>query len=161
MSNLLVLTFDDTVQAGEALEALKHIQHEGLGKIDDAAVVVKDESGKVHVKNMTDTGVKWGAVTGGILGLLIASVFFPLAGLTLGAIGGGLVGKTLDMGVDKKFVKDVTETLKPGTSALFVIGSSDHKDAVLGTLRNFHGTIYQTTLDTEAVDQLRDALKDK
>ena len=160
MSQLVVLTFDDTEQAGQAFQALKKAQSSGHLKIDDAAVIVKDESGKVDVKNQMDTGVKWGAVGGGMIGLILASVFFPLAGLAIGALGGALVGKTLNMGVDQKFVKDVTESLKPGSSALFVIGSGN-PDVVIAALRPFQGTIHQTTLSTEAVEQLHDALKSK
>ena len=159
MSNLIVLTFEDTRQAGEVLEALKKAQSQGNLKIDDAAVIVKDETGKVNIKDQMDTGTKKGAIGGGLLGLLLAGVFFPLAGLAIGAVGGGLIGKTLDLGVDKKFVKDVTETLKPGTSALFVIGSHGNQDVVAAVLSPFHGTIYQTTLPTEAVEALYEALK--
>jgi len=160
MSELLVLTFDDTEQAVAALEALKKAGSSGYLKIDDAAVIVKDESGKIDVKNQTDTGTKWGAVGGGLIGLILASVFFPLAGLAIGAIGGALVGKSLNLGVDKKFVQDVTESLKPGSSALFVIGSGN-PDAIMAALRPFQGTIYQTTLPTEAVDELHEVLKSK
>jgi uncharacterized membrane protein len=158
MSNLLVLTFEDTEQAGQAFEALKKAQKGGYLKIDDAAVIVKQESGKVEIKNQLDTGVKWGAVGGGVLGLLLASIFFPLAGLAVGAIGGALVGKAMGLGVDKKFIRDVTETLKPGSSALFVIGSGGNADVVARSLSPFKGTIYQTTLPTEAVEALQDAL---
>ena len=158
MSNLIVLTFDDTEQAGQALEALKKAQSGGYVKIDDAAVIVKDESGKVEVKNQMDTGVKWGAVGGGVLGLLLAGLFFPLAGLAVGAIGGALVGKAMDLGVDKKFVQDVTEALKPGNSALFVIGSGNPA-AVRATFEPFKGTVLQTTLDTDGLNTLKDALK--
>lgn len=161
MSHLVVLTFDDTEQAGQAFEALKKAQSGGHLKIDDAAVIVKNESGKVEINNQLDKGVKVGAVGGGLLGLLLASVFFPLAGLAIGAIGGALVGKALDLGIDKKFVQDVTETLKPGSSALFVIGSGGRPDVVAAALRPFKGTIYQTTLPTEAVETLQDALKRK
>lgn len=160
MSELVVLTFDDTEQAGEAFESLKKMQHSGQLKIDDAAVIVKDESGKVHLKNQLDTGVKMGAIGGGLLGLLLASVFFPLAGLLIGALGGALIGKTLHMGVDQDFVKDVTESLQPGTSALFVMGSGEPA-AVRAALQPFQGTIYQTTLPPEAVDALKQALKNK
>jgi len=160
MSELVVLTFEDTEQAGEAFESLKRMQHSGQLKIDDAAVIVKDESGKVHLKNQLDTGVKMGAVGGGLLGLLLASVFFPLAGLLIGALGGALIGKTLHMGVDQDFVKDVTESLKPGTSALFVMGSGEPA-AVRAALQPFQGMVYQTTLPPEAVDALQQALKDK
>jgi uncharacterized membrane protein len=160
MSELVVLTFDDTEQAGAALEALKKASSGGHLKIDDAAVIVKDETGKIDIKNQMDSGTKWGAVGGGLIGLMLASIFFPLAGLAIGAIGGALVGKSLNLGVDKKFVKDVTETLKPGMSALFVIGSGN-PDVVIAALRPFQGTIYQTTLPTEAVDELHAALKKK
>jgi uncharacterized membrane protein len=161
MSHLIVLTFDDTVQAGEAYDAVKKAKSEGYLKLDDAAVIVKQESGKVEVKNQLDVGVKWGAVGGGMLGLLLASVFFPLAGLAIGAIGGALVGKSLDLGVDKKFVKEVTETLKPGSSALFLLVGEANPDVAVGILRPFQGSIYQTSLPTEAVEALQEALKSK
>jgi uncharacterized membrane protein len=160
MSELIVITFNDTDQAGKAFEALKKAQSGGSLKIDDAAVIVKQESGKVEIKNQLDTGVKWGAVGGGLVGLLLASIFFPVAGLAIGAFGGALIGKSLGLGVDKKFVKDVTEGLKPGSSALFVMGSGN-PDVVVAAFRPFQGTIYQTTLPTEAVDALKDALKKK
>lgn len=161
MSHLIVLTFEDTEQAGGAFEALKQAQSGGHLKIDDAAVIVKQESGKVEIKNQLDTGVKWGAVGGGVLGLLLGGVFFPLAGLAIGTIGGALVGKTLDLGIDQQFVKDVTESLKPGSSALFVMGSSDEPAVVFGALRPFQGTIHQATLSTEGVEALHEALKKK
>jgi len=159
MSSLVVLTFDDTLQAGQAYDALQKAQHDGFLRIDDAAVIGKDETGVVDVKNQADTGVKWGAVGGGMLGLLLGGVFFPLAGLALGVIGGALVGKSLDMGLDQKFVRDVSEALKPGSSALFIIGKADNQDAVIARLRPFRGTIYQASLDTEKVEALYDALK--
>ena len=161
MSHLVVLTFLDTEQAGQAFEALKQAQRSGHLKIDDAAVVVKQASGKVEIKNQLDTGVKRGAVSGGVIGLLLASVFFPLAGLAIGAIGGALVGKSLGKDVDQKFVRDVTETMKPGTSALFLIGSSGDPAVAIGALRPFQGTIYQTTLLTETVEALHEVLKNK
>ena len=161
MSNLVVLTFEDTVQAGQAYNALKKAQSAGHLKIDDAAVIVKQESGKVEIKNQLDIGVKRGVLGGSVLGLLLAGLFFPVAGLAIGVIGGALVGKTLDLGIDKKFVQDVTETLKPGTSALFVIGSGGHADRVASALRPFKGIIYQTTLPTESVEALRDVLRTK
>jgi hypothetical protein len=42
-----------------------------------------------------------------------------------------------------------------------VIGSAEHKDVVAGALRPFKGTVYQTTLPTEGVEALKDALKRK
>ena len=157
-AELIVITFKDTQQAGAVFEAMKRLRNAGGVELDDAAVIVKDEKGKVRVKNQLDTGVIWGALGGGTLGLLLASVFFPLAGIVIGAVGGALVGKTLDLGVDQKFVKDVTESLEPGSSALFLLGRGN-PDAITASLRPYQGTIYQTTLPTEAVEALERALK--
>jgi uncharacterized membrane protein len=78
MSNLVALTFADTEQAGQAFKALKQAQHGGHLQIDDAAVVFKQESGKVEIKNQLETGVKRGVLGVGVLGYILgveASVF--------------------------------------------------------------------------------------
>ena len=86
MSNLIVIVFDDPEEAGKVRETIKSVQQTGHIRLDDSAVVVKDKKGKVHIKNQVDRGIKVGAVSGGFLGLLIGSVFFPFAGIIVGAL---------------------------------------------------------------------------
>jgi uncharacterized membrane protein len=107
MSNLVVIVFDNETEAGKVREALNKLEHQGRISLDDSAVVVKDSSGKIHVKNQMDRGIIVGAVGGSLIGLLLGFVFFPIGGLVIGALGGALVGKFADLGVDQKFVKDV------------------------------------------------------
>lgn len=159
MSNLLVVLFDNMEEAGKVRETLRSVQRQDYINLDDAAVVVKDEDGKIHVKDETDRGVKIGAVGGGLLGLLLAGVFFPIGGLVIGAVGGALVGKTLDTGIDKKFIKDVEEQLQPGTSALFVIVRDAEPDVAVAALRPYKGTVLQTSFPPEAEEELRRILK--
>lgn len=161
MANLIVLTFQDTEQAGQAFEALKKAQSGGYLKIDDAVVIVKQQSGDVEAKNQLDSGIKGSVITGSVLGILLSGVFFPLAGLAIGAVGGALIGKNLGRAVDQKFVKDVTETLKPGSSALFVMGSSDDPVVVISALRSFQGSVYHATLPTDVLEEMRKALKNR
>ena len=128
-SNLIVLAFDNMEEAEKVHQALVHGKKEGLLQIDDAAVIVKDADGKVHVKNQISQGA-WSATgVGGLLGLLLGAIFFPIGGLVLGLAGGALVGRMMNVGVDGKFVKDVEAELKPGTSAIFVLGKGDHAAA--------------------------------
>ena len=104
---------DDAFWMSKAIDEALKAQSADIN-LDDSAVVVKDAEGEVHVKNEVDRGVAVGAVGGGALGLFIGGLLFPIGGLVLGALGGALVGKMLDMGVDKKFVDDVSEHLQPG-----------------------------------------------
>ena len=159
MSNLIVITFDNEEEAGKVREALKS-QSANIN-LDDSAVVVKDAEGEVHVKNEVDRGVAVGALGGGALGLLIGGLLFPVGGLVLGALGGALVGKMLDMGVDKKFVDDVSERLQPGTSALFVLVREANPNVALAALRPYKGEVIQTSLPPEAEAELRRILSQR
>ena len=158
-SNLIVLAFDDMEEAEKVHQALVHGKKEGVLQIDDAAVIVKDTDGKVHVKNQISRGT-WSATgVGGLLGLLLGAIFFPIGGLVLGLAGGALVGRMMNLGVDGKFVKDVEAELKPGTSAIFVLGKGD-PTATLAILRQYKGKVLQTTLSTDAEESLRKSLGD-
>ncbi len=159
MPNLLVITFDNPEEAGKVRESLKKLQKQGLISLDDSAVIVKDAEGKAHVKNELDRGVKVGAVGGGALGLLIGGLLFPIGGLLIGAAAGGLLGSLFDKGVSRDFVKDVTDDLQPNTSAIFIIVRATNANAALSVLRQYEGNVYQTSLDSEAEAQVREALK--
>lgn len=158
MSQLLVITFGERETAGQASERLKELQKGHGVSISDMAVVEKDEAGKVKVHHGIDTPTAGGAIIGGVLGLLLAFVFFPVAGLAIGALAGGFIGRSLGQNVDKKLVEDVTADLTENTSALFVIGESGSPSAVIGALEPYKGKVYQTTLDAETEAQLQAAL---
>ena len=159
MSHILVITFEDENQAPQVLHSLKSLEHERLLNLKDAAVIVKDAEGKVHIKNMTESGVKMGALTGGALGLLIGGLLFPVAGILMGVAGGALVGKTLETGVDKKFIHEVRDSLTPGSSGILFIVGSENVDVLISALEPYSGKIYQSSFDSEAEAGLRDALK--
>jgi uncharacterized membrane protein len=140
MSHLVVVTFDNAEEAGKMREALRSAERAAHLSLDDSAVIVKDEEGKIHVKNEMDRGV---------------NIFFPLAGLLAGVLGGGLVGKLADTGVDQKFVKEVSEDLQPGTSALFFIVREANPNVALAALKPYKGTVRHTSFPPEAEEELR------
>jgi uncharacterized membrane protein len=159
MSSLVVLTFDNPDEAHEVRRQMRELEKEGLVKMEDAAVLMKDTNGKLHVVNEADKTVVTGAAIGGLLGLLLF-VLFPVAGIALGAAGGALVGGAMNAGVDKKFVKQVSEELQPNSSAIFMIINEANVTAALGALRNHTGKVYQTNLSPEVEEQLRAAVHD-
>jgi uncharacterized membrane protein len=158
MSELLVIVFDTAEQALQARLSLKGLEKEGVVKLDDAAVVSRALDGKISVKNELDSGVAMGALGGSLIGLLLASVFFPLAGLMVGAAIGAAVGHFFHKDVDQTFVKEVTQKIEPGKSALFIMINTG-VSMVIAALEPYKGEVLQTTLSTEEVDSLKSALK--
>ena len=160
MSNLIVLTFDDPNEAEKVRETIRSGQKHDLIKLDDSAIVVKDEDGQVHIKNEMDRGVKVGIAGGGLLGLWIGFIFGgPIGMLAVGALGGALVGASTDLGLQKKFIKEVAEAIKPNSSALFIIVRDSNPNAAVAALKPYEGEVYYTSLDPEAEETIRRVLK--
>lgn len=159
MSSLIVIAFDTPEEAQNVLDVLKgQTKYQNIS-FDDTAVVSKDMEGKIHIKNNVSHGTMVATGVGALLGLLLGGLFFPVAGIVLGAGGGALVGRLMDLGVDGSFVKEVGETLQPGTSALFVMVRDANPAVVRAALEDHHGTIIETTLSVEAEESLTRALK--
>lgn len=162
MSYLTVVVFDDPDQATQVRQSLKNIQKQGLLDLDDSAVIVKDEDGQVHVKNEIDRGVKVGLAGGGLIGLFVGFLFGgPIGALLLGALGGAAVGSMADLGIQKDFVKDVQNGMKPGSSAIFFIVRDANPNAAISALKPYQGEVYHTALPTEAEETLRRVLRKK
>jgi uncharacterized membrane protein len=71
----------------------------------------------------------------------------------------GILGKSADLGIDNKFIKEVGESLNPGGSALFMLVVEATADKVLPELAKFGGTVYQTSLSNEDEEKLKKALE--
>jgi uncharacterized membrane protein len=158
MSDLIVAGFEQQYQADEVLTALAKLQKEHLIDLEDAAVVIKDTEGKVKIKQAMDL-VGAGAIGGGFWGLLFGTLLFsPILGAAMGAAAGALSGKFTDIGIDDNFIKELGETIKPGTSALFVLVKKATPDKVLAEIKPYNPKILRTSLSTDDEAQLRAAL---
>lgn len=142
-------------------ETLRKEEKSGYISLDDSAIVVKEADGKFHVKDELDRGVKVGAVGGSLLGLLLGGIIFPIGGLILGGLAGAGIGAMLHKGIDKNFIKEVQESMEPGSSAIFFISREQRPDAAIATLRPYKGKIYETSLSDEDEEALRRELKDR
>jgi len=120
---LIVAAFQDEKSAGEALKMLKQAQKEKLIGIVDAAVLRKDEKGKLHIKETTDMGGGKGAALGGVAGAAIGLIAGPLLVVpaAVGALIGGLAAKARDSGFKDDRLRTIGDSLKPGTSAIVAV----------------------------------------
>ncbi len=159
MSNLVVIGFEDEHTAFEMRAELVKLQKEYLIEMEDVVVVTKDEKGKVKLHQAVNlTAV--GAVGGSFWGMLIGMIFLnPLLGAAVGAGAGALSGKLRDIGIDNNFIKELGETITPGSSALFVLVRKSTPDKVLEELKGFKGKILKTSLTADKEEALREALE--
>ena len=69
-----------------------------------------------------------------------------------------MAGKYQDIGVDDKFIKEVGETLQPGTSALFLLVREVVPDKVEEGLKKYKNVkVLKTSLSKEQEEKLRQA----
>ena len=157
MSNLIVISFPEEQLAFEMRAALAKLQKEYLIEMEDVVVVTKDDSGKVKLHQATNL-TAMGAVGGGFWGMLIGMIFLnPLLGAAVGAGAGALSGKFTDLGIDDNFMKELSESFKPGCSAIFILVRKATADKVLDGLAQFKGKgrVIQTSLNKDEEQSLR------
>jgi uncharacterized membrane protein len=120
---LIVAAFQEEDAAKEALKALKALKKEKLIGIQNAAVLRKDEKGKIHIKETADMGGGKGSVIGGVAGAAIGLIAGPalIVPAAVGALVGGLSAKLRDSGFSDKRLEKLGEGLKPGSSAIVAV----------------------------------------
>jgi uncharacterized membrane protein len=158
MASLVVIDYENEVKAEEVRLTLLKMQKEYLLDLLDAVIVVRDEKGKVKLRQLYDlTAV--GALSGGFWGALIGLLFLnPLFGFALGAAAGAVSGALRDVGIDDNFMKQLGQTLKPNSAALCVLVRHVTSDKVIEEIKKFGGTLIKTNLSHENENKLRDAL---
>ena len=158
MSTLVVIGYDNPFKAEEVRLTLLKMQKDYLIDLEDAAVAVKDEKGKVRLHQAINTTAA-GAVSGGFWGSLIGLMFLnPLLGFAVGAASGAVSGALTDVGVNDNFMKELAATMNPGSSALFVLVRNATPDKVLDEVKGTGGKVLKTSLSHEDEAKLQAAL---
>jgi uncharacterized membrane protein len=123
-------TYVDEAAARDDYQIIKDLHSAGAVGTYDAAVVTRDDDGKVHV-NKDEMATRHGAWGGAAVGALIGCLFPPaiIATAAAGAAVGG-VGGHLWRGMSRADCKEFGEVIDDGTAALVVVGESKIEQAV-------------------------------
>ncbi len=160
-SNLTVVVFDDELKAEEARRKLLKLQREGFIEMEDAVVVVKGQDGAARYHQMHRPARK-GGLAGSITGIIVGSIFFsPLIGAVFGAFTGAVSGLLTDVGIDDQFMKDLSQKLKPGCSALFALVRKADPERVGEAFSGFGGRVMVNSVSKEreaAIQELLDTV---
>ena len=162
-SSLVAIALDDPLLAQEGLLAAMRLVRRNHLQLEDAAIVFKEEGGKLRIQETKDASPGQGAVSGGWLGML-AGLFIGgpalLAGAALGAAAGGIFAKLRDIGIQDEEIQRLGEELPEGHAALLLLVEDAHLFHARAELRRFPGRLLHTTCDEVTAEQLREALQD-
>ena len=123
-------TYPDETAARDDYGVIKDLHAAGAVGTYDAAVVTKDDAGKVHV-NKDEMATRHGAWGGAAVGAVVGILFPPslIAGAAVGAAAGG-VGGHLWRGMSRADVKEFGDVIDDGQAALVIVGESKVEQAV-------------------------------
>ncbi len=161
MSDLIVIGYPDETTAQRVWDELMALQHDYLVDLEDAAIIRRDQKGKLYITTPAHHAVAWGSLSGlfwgTLIGLLFVGPFAPVVGVASGLVGAAF-GAGADLGIKDDFKQRVQDLVQPGTSAILVILRKVTPDKFIEALRPYGGTVLKTSLPRDAEQQLMKAL---
>jgi len=164
-SRLLVISFDDQLRAQEFLLATAGLQRRGDLQLHDAVIVRREPDGTSHVTETTDITPGRGALSGGVFGLLLGTLFGgPIGGLVVGAAtagGGALYAKLRDTGVKDATIEQLRNAVPPGRTAVALLVSHVSVAELQRELARFpRAELVETDMPPAAVNAVQEALNE-
>jgi uncharacterized membrane protein len=179
MSDLIVVGFkNNKFKASDVLNQLRQMDADWTVNLHDAVAVYRDQNGKLRIDQSYDPttgeGVAWGGLWGSLLGAILAIPFtggmsaaVATGALAAGAVSVGAIGATIgaidadwwknEFGISDKFVRDVSETIQPGDSAIFALITANPEQAVK-QFSGYGGKVLNTTLSNKQAAKIEKVL---
>jgi uncharacterized membrane protein len=157
MSELMVLGFENELEADRFGLKLAELQKDLIVQLSDAAEVVRDPDGKPHVKHghgLVGAGALGGAFWGMLFGLLF---FVPFLGLAIGAAFGALFGKLGKTGIDKEVLQQMGDAVPPGKAGWYLLAGQMTEDKFLAAVTGTGATLVRSNLTEEQEKELKHA----
>ena len=162
---VVAAAYDDVDQAVADYEAIKALYREVKASHDfDAAVIKKDEDGKVRIVKKHEQPTRHGAAVGLGWGLAVgvAAVLFPPVGI--GLVGAGAGGAAIGAvaghaqgGMSRGSLKELGETLDAGQAGLIAVYETNLADQVAANIKAANRIVSMAT--DMAADQLAEDIK--
>ena len=149
-----VAAYDEEDDARADYEVLKELHAAGVVGTYDAALITKDDEGKVHV-HKREKPTQHGAWTGIGVGALVGILFPPaiIGSAIVGGVAGGVIGH-LWKGMSRSDLKELGEALDDGDAGLIVIGESKVEEQIEKAIKRAKRTI-EKQIDADAEELKR------
>jgi uncharacterized membrane protein len=162
---VIAAAYTDTDTAVADYEAVKELYRAVRTSHDfDAAVIAKDEDGKVHIVKKHEQPTRHGAAVGLGWGLAVGvvAVLFPPVGIGLAGAGaagaaiGGVAGHASG-GMSRSDLKELGDALDTGQAGLIVIYETNLADQIAANIKAANRIVSKAT--DMAADQLAADMK--
>lgn len=155
--SMVAKIFEHADGAAETLKFVRQLHGEGIIKLRNAAVLVKDVDGRARIHETADLdaprGAIFGAITGGLIGLLGGPIG-AVVGAVAGAGTGGIAADRIDTGFPNNYLRQFQARLQPGGSALIVLVEHEWSKHIAELLGTIEGVLLQHELTDEAIGRL-------
>jgi uncharacterized membrane protein len=158
---VIVAGFRNEADAKEAMSDLKVAKKQGFAEYGDVALLTRDEEQKLHIAESADKGFGQGAMIGGVAGAAVGLLAGPIGWAALGGAAiGGLAAKLRDGGFPDQELREMGESIKPGSAAVVAVVERTWMGSVEQLLQQ-HGAEVKTkevapdlaeTLDRDAAE---------
>jgi uncharacterized membrane protein len=163
MTNFKAFTYDGKNTARKVLDVIEDSTATYYWE-DDVALISVNKKGRVRVHSTwaqdssnVPGGISFGAITGGLIGLL----FGPggaLAGAAVGGSIGGLIGHHDNVKFDDPALDNFASSLVNDSSALVLLGDDDVVAEFAAAVADYDAAVFDAVLDDEAVTELQDEM---
>jgi uncharacterized membrane protein len=154
---LIIAAFDDEREANAILKELKRAKRQKLIGIVNAAVLRKDQKGKLHITETADMHGRKGATLGGVTGAAIGLLAGPalVVPAAVGALVGGLAAKLRDSGFSDHRLEMVGEGLSPGSSAIVAVVEHKWVEQIQRDMEERGADLFAAALSADITSQLQ------
>jgi uncharacterized membrane protein len=165
--NVIAVSFPEEANAYEALARLKELASKDDIGLPGAAVVAREEDGRITVKEQTGGGGYEDTAGGGLLGLLVGVLGGPF-GVLIGGAAGVVVGSLFDQDDDdhtRSVLGELSSSIRVGPPGLLAEVAESAPEAVDAVMDHLGGTVVRrSSADVElelasAEDAQREAKK--
>lgn len=142
---LAAAVYPNTFEAQATLNDLVTMHEDGAIEIIDAAVMVREISGKLTISQQALTPKK-GAKRGALIGAAFGVIFPPslLAAAAIGAGAGAVAGKASTKGFEQELLEELGGQLERGKSAVLALVEGDDLETVLDSVKGYEAIVQRT-----------------
>ncbi len=142
--NIILISFDESSKAYQALSELKQAAAQGRLKLKNAAVVERSTDGALQIRDgYTDGAASDAPLVGTLLGSLLGVLGGPLGVLMLGAAGAWMGSLASLDTVERRLsvLEQMTHALPPGSTVLFASVEEAAVEVLDGLAQSLDGIV--------------------